>query len=86
MIADLCRLRPEAVRVIRIDSDGDFSAEAIPSFGEAPRSGQQSNIEAPALAYPVEVQSCFDKVTFDRPPKRPVVNDLTWSRPSLIWV
>lgn len=30
---------------------------------------------APVLAYPVEVQSCFDKVTFDGPPKRPVVND-----------
>jgi iron complex transport system substrate-binding protein len=29
----------------------------------------------PALAAPVEVQSCFDKVTFDGPPKRPVVND-----------
>jgi iron complex transport system substrate-binding protein len=33
-------------------------------------------IATPALAYPVEVQSCFDKVTFDGPPKRPVVNDL----------
>jgi iron complex transport system substrate-binding protein len=33
-------------------------------------------ITTPALAYPVEVQSCFDKVTFDGPPKRPVVNDL----------
>jgi iron complex transport system substrate-binding protein len=32
-------------------------------------------IATPALAYPVEVQSCFDKVTFDGPPKRPVVND-----------
>jgi iron complex transport system substrate-binding protein len=32
-------------------------------------------IVTPALAYPVEVQSCFDKVTFDGPPKRPVVND-----------
>ncbi|MBS7700503.1 MULTISPECIES: ABC transporter substrate-binding protein [unclassified Chelatococcus] len=30
---------------------------------------------APSFAYPVEVQSCFDKVTFDAPPKRPVVND-----------
>jgi iron complex transport system substrate-binding protein len=30
---------------------------------------------APALAFPVEVQSCFDRVTFDGPPKRPVVND-----------
>jgi iron complex transport system substrate-binding protein len=29
----------------------------------------------PAIAYPIEVQSCFDKVTFDAPPKRPVVND-----------
>jgi iron complex transport system substrate-binding protein len=29
----------------------------------------------PALAYPVEVQSCFDKAVFDAPPKRPVVND-----------
>jgi iron complex transport system substrate-binding protein len=29
----------------------------------------------PALAYPVEVQSCFDKAAFDAAPKRPVVND-----------
>jgi len=29
----------------------------------------------PALAFPTEVQSCFDRVTFDGPPKRPVVND-----------
>jgi len=29
----------------------------------------------PVRAAPVEVQSCFDKVTFDGPPKRPVVND-----------
>src|ERR1700759_1022546 len=33
------------------------------------------HLAAPALAFPVEVQSCFDKVTFDGPPKRPVVND-----------
>lgn len=32
-------------------------------------------LASPALAFPVEVQSCFDKVTFDAPPKRPVVND-----------
>lgn len=30
---------------------------------------------APALAFPVEIQSCFDRVKFDAPPKRPVVND-----------
>lgn len=30
---------------------------------------------APAAAFPVEIQSCFDKVVFDAPPKRPVVND-----------
>src|SRR5687767_558267 len=30
---------------------------------------------SPALAFPVEVRSCFDKVVFDAPPKRPVVND-----------
>jgi len=34
-----------------------------------------SLLAAPALAFPVEVQSCFDKVTFNAPPKRPVVND-----------
>jgi iron complex transport system substrate-binding protein len=28
-----------------------------------------------ARAFPIEVQSCFDKVRFDAPPKRPVVND-----------
>jgi iron complex transport system substrate-binding protein len=33
------------------------------------------HLPAPVLAFPVEVQSCFDKVTFDGPPKRPVVND-----------
>jgi len=32
-------------------------------------------LAAPAAAFPVEVQSCFDKVVFDAPPKRPVVND-----------
>jgi iron complex transport system substrate-binding protein len=32
-------------------------------------------LAAPASAYPVTVQSCFDQVTFDGPPKRPVVND-----------
>jgi len=30
---------------------------------------------AQAQQYPVEVQSCFDRVRFDAPPKRPVVND-----------
>lgn len=30
---------------------------------------------SPAAAFPVEVQSCFDKVRFDAVPKRPVVND-----------
>src|SRR4051812_9254262 len=32
-------------------------------------------VATPALAYPVEVQSCFDKAVFDAAPKRPVVND-----------
>jgi iron complex transport system substrate-binding protein len=30
---------------------------------------------APAKAFPVEIQSCFDKVRFSSAPKRPVVND-----------
>ena len=30
---------------------------------------------AQAQQYPVEVQSCFDRVRFDGPPQRPVVND-----------
>jgi iron complex transport system substrate-binding protein len=34
----------------------------------------------PARAFPVEVQSCFDKVTFDGPPKRPVVNDFNMTQ------
>jgi iron complex transport system substrate-binding protein len=34
-----------------------------------------ASFASPAFAFPVEVQSCFDKVTFDAPPKRPVVND-----------
>jgi len=34
-----------------------------------------SLLATPALAFPIEVQSCFDKVTFNAPPKRPVVND-----------
>jgi iron complex transport system substrate-binding protein len=30
--------------------------------------------------YPVEVQSCFDRVKFDGPPKRPVVNDFNMTQ------
>lgn len=33
-----------------------------------------------AHAHPVEVQSCFDKVTFEGPPKRPVVNDFNMTQ------
>ena len=29
----------------------------------------------PALAFPVTVKSCFDEVTFDKAPERPIVND-----------
>ncbi len=35
---------------------------------------------ARAQQYPVEVQSCFDKVHFDGPPKRPVVNDFNMTQ------
>jgi iron complex transport system substrate-binding protein len=32
-------------------------------------------IPAPAIAFPVTVQSCFDEATFDQVPERPIVND-----------
>lgn len=32
-------------------------------------------VAAPAHAFPVEVESCFDKVRFDAPPRRALVND-----------
>ncbi len=35
---------------------------------------------AQAPAYPVEVQSCFDRVRFDAAPKRPVVNDFNMTQ------
>ncbi|CAH1651965.1 Iron complex transport system substrate-binding protein [Chelatococcus asaccharovorans] len=44
-------------------------------FGVAAAVGLLDAAGSKAMAFPVEVQSCFDKVTFDAPPKRPVVND-----------
>ena len=32
-------------------------------------------LPSPALAFPLTVQSCFDEVSFDKVPERPIVND-----------
>jgi iron complex transport system substrate-binding protein len=37
-------------------------------------------LSSPALAFPAEVQSCFDRVRFEAAPKRPVVNDFNMTQ------